>query len=135
MVAERVCIHSRFKEQLKLHYYIIMKNSGRSKGTRQRNLTRTATFTKQYPRVCWVNISFSRMSQLKNGEFYYFECTPGDLEVTWKVESQELRYFVHHCGTIENSTPRYSFYINPRTGTLHTSANEEGNSLKLILCD
>lgn len=101
---------------------------------RRTRITRTATYTSQYPDVCWMNISFERMQGLGDDEFYYFECTPGNLDVIWKVKGKELREFVQRCTVMVNPKPKYSFYIHPKDGVLHTNANKSGHKLKLILC-
>lgn len=74
------------------------------------------------------------MDDLGDEDFYYFECTPGNLDVIWKVKGKELREFVQKCDVMERPTPKYSFYINPQDGVLHTKANESDRGLKLILC-
>lgn len=95
-------------------------------------ITRTATYTKQYPDVCWININTERMKRLNADEDYHFVCTPNNLNKTWAVTAEALRSFLKNCDLMESA--HWSFYINPENGVLYANINKDGISLQLTKC-
>lgn len=102
--------------------------------TRSRNnMVCSCTPTPQYPSVCWLNISISKLNNpdLDQGH-YYFYCMVAGKEYFYSIPVKELRIWLENsCKAITNGTPRYSFYIDYQKGRLTPDAAGNGNSLQL----
>lgn len=103
---------------------------------RQRNdIVCSTVSTNAYPSVCWMNISKTRLNneELNN---YYFYCMIENAEYFYSIPIGALRSWLeNNCTLIKKGTPRYSFYINYRKGTLTPDAAENGDVLTLIKSD